>query len=420
MLPELRVESWSDHKIEEIFTILNACLSTQHEKFLYRHPHHPKFRKDLFFLLTENRKVVSTFACRPINLAGAPWRTMLFGDVATAPNAHGRGYMRLLVEKALKQLQSREKVDIIMNQWTGQNIYEGMYAKFGFSVVDHMRTMVGYYKRITRFGSHVPRRNMFSSWLHHCQDAFLRGIYAFDNRLPECSYKLRKLSNLSALDVVQLNYLYENYCHENGDFYLTRDRELWEYLMREKTLSVLRNGDKMVAYAIVSQADKHYIIEELVADSWSRFLGSLMVLEKYAAADNFHTMEVYTDGRCLKLAKYRFFLIPLIRMFPYDPRCLMVFRLLKNFILRIHTSKCTLMVWDDFLDWEVTVGTGATRVECSQKSFADFLSGRPISKFLRQARVFPKSRWSEAKSAMEDLKVRYQIPIGFRCNLDSY
>jgi len=345
---------------------------------------------------------------------------MFFGDVATAPAERGKGHMRRLVENVLSELQSNEKVDIIMNPYTGSGIYKGMYSKFGFSATKRMHMMVGYQRRLARSADYRPRRNKLTDRLRRLQNALLSSANLLTLARPERTCGFIELADLPDSDLDRLNRLYVKRFSESGDLYLRRDRRLWEFFLREKSIHVVREGNDIVAYSVTKPLNKSYIVEEIIADDWHRFVGILMAHKQLAEANGFQTVEVYADRWHLQLIKHRFYPIGLIRWNPFKPRCILVFRLLKNFVSKMEISDCSLVIRDEFLKWEMTLGRGVPRIECSQKMLADLLADGTVGGFLHKAHCSPRSRLAEAKRAVENIKRKYQIPVGLRCFVDRY
>ncbi len=99
----------------------------------------PYFKDDTSFVLFENNKPVSALICKPIpqNVRGLINQMCGIQNVATNPEARGKGYSKILMKKAFEHMKEKDYVFSTLYPFK-----ESYYEKFGYISFPQVRTAI--------------------------------------------------------------------------------------------------------------------------------------------------------------------------------------------------------------------------------------------------------------------------------------
>jgi GNAT superfamily N-acetyltransferase len=429
-MKDVKVVTVTNEEPEDLCIFLNKSLSLSYEQFLLKHFKHPKFRKELFFLLKEGDEIISMFANRDTSIFNCDLNVALFGDVATLPEYRRKGCMEFLVQAMLKKLQ--EGKDMIINPWTGRGNYKIVYAKLGFSRIKKLRTTYEFYKDISKERSFKilnfhkfrmrdrkikKRHQIFFTLVLYLQYLYLWGIHILQ-RLPK-SCSVEKLEELKENDVKKLNVLFIEYCLKRARNFLERDEEIWRFICSYNDIYLIKHDNEVMGYVIGSLLKDQLVISEIYAKDSRVYFYAVSYFEELARKKGKKGIIIWADTLHRSLARYGY--IPNdITFIPFDQKGVaVVVRTLKDFFEKMNAD-CKLHLYDPLLDSHVEIGKGDFSINLTQKDMADLMFGSSVICTLFKARVKPKYKMFNAYRILSKIKKEYGIEDCLRTRFDKY
>ena len=432
-MKNIRVVTVTNEEPKDLHTFLSKSLSVSYEQFLLKHFKHPKFRKDLFFLLKSGDKIISTFANRDTNIFNYDLNVALFGDVATLPEYRKKGWMRFLVYNMLKELQN-EKKDMIINPWTGRGNYKRVYSKLGFSRVKKLKTTYEFYKNVSqekRFSKILnfrefrmrdrkikQRRQIIFTAILYLQYLCLSRIHIL-RRLPKIC-NVEKLEELKENEVKKLNELFIEYCLKQARNFFERDEEIWHFIYNHNDIYWIQYNGEIVGYAIGHFLKDCFVIKEIFAKDSIIYFCAVSHFEELARKNGKKEIILWADTLHRSLARYGYIPNDITFIIPFDPRGVtVVVRTLKNFFEKINVDY-ELHLYDPLLDSYVKTGKGGFSIHLTQKDMADLMFGSSVLRTLFKAKVKPKYKWFNTYKILSKIKKEHGIEDCLRTRFDIY
>jgi GNAT superfamily N-acetyltransferase len=431
-MKDTKIVTVTNEEPKDLWIFLNKSLPLPYKQFLLKHFKHPKFRKELFFLLKQGDKIISMFANRDASIFNCDLNIALFGDVATLPKYRKKGCMKLLVYNMLKRIQ--EEKDLIINPWSMKRNYKRVYAKLGFSRIKKLKTTYEFYKDVSkgkRFSKisnfhefrmrdrkTKQRRQIFFTTILYLQYLCLSGIHILQ-RLPKtCS--VEKLEELKENDVEKLNELFIEYCLKRARNFFERDEETWRFIRSYNDIYLIKHDGEKVGYAIGSFLKDQLVIYEIYAKDFGIYFYAVSYFEELARKKGKKEIIIWADTLHRSLAKYGYIPNDITFIVPLDFRGVTVIvRLLKNFFEKINID-CELCLYDSLLDSHIKIGNGDFSIHLTQKDMADLIFGSSVICTLFKARVKPKYKMFNAYIILSKIKKEYGIKDCLRTRFDMY
>ena len=420
---------------EDLWIFLNKSLPLPYEHFLLKHFEHPKFRKELFFLLKrDDDEIISMFANRDTSIFKRDLDVALFGDVATLLEYRKKGCMKFLAFNMLKKLQ--EEKDLIINPWTSRERYKEVYSKLGFSHIKKLRTTYEFYKdlsqekrysKITNFHEFrmrdkeiKERRQTFFTLILYLQYLYLSGIYLLQRSPKICNVTVEKLEELKEKDVKVLNDFFIEYCLKRARTFFERDEETWHFIYSYNDIYLIRHNGENAGYAIGSFLKDRSVIYEIFAKESAIYFYAATYFEELTRKKGKKEIIIWADILHRSLARYGYIPNNITFIIPFDPRGVtIVVRTLKNFFEKI-TKNCELRLYDPLLDSYVRTGKGDFSIDLTQKDMADLIFGSSVICTLFKARVKPKYKMFNAYRILSNIKKEHGIEDCLRTRFDKY
>ena len=435
-MKDAKVVTVTNEEPEDLWRFLNKSLPLPYEHFLLMYFRHPKFRKEMFFLLKSGDKIISMFSNRDTSIFNSDLNVALLGGVATDSEYRKRGCMKFLVREMLKKLQ--EEKDFIINPWTSERTYKRVYAKLGFSRIKKLKTTYEFYKnlsyekgfsksKITNFHKFrmrdrnaKPRRQIFFTLIFYLQYLFLSGINLLQR--PPKSCKVEKLEELKEKEVEKLNELFTEYCSKRAVNFFERDEEIWRFIHRYYDIYLIKDNGENVGYAVGALLKDCLVIYEIFAKDSGIYFYAVSYFEELAREEGKKEITVWADTLHRSLAKYGYIPNNIVFSVPFDPRGVSVIvRPLKNFFERIKIGEdCKLCLDDPLLDSSVKIGEGNFSVHLTQKEIADLIFGGSVVRTLFKAEVRPKHKMLSAYKILSKIKREYEIKDCLRTQFDKF
>ena len=431
---DIEVVTVTKEKTKDLHACLIKSLSISYEQFLLAHFKHPKFRKELFFLLKRGNKIISMFANRDTSVFNRDLNVALFGGVATSPEYRKKGCMKFLVRTILKKLQ--EEKDIIINPWTGRGTYKRVYSKLGFSRIKKLKTSYEFYKDIShekkiskiiyfhKFRMQdrkiKERWQIFLTLIFYIQYLCLSGIHILQ-RSPKICCRVEKIEKLKENDVKKLNELFIEYCLKRARNFFERDEEIWRFICSYNDIYLIKHNGESVGYAIVSSLKNRLVIDEMFAKDSRIYFYVVSYFEELARKNGKTEIIIRADALHRSLARCGYIPNDITFIIPFDPRGItVVVRTLKNFFEKMNED-CELCLYDPLLDSYVKTGKGNFSIYLTQKDMADFVFGSSVIRtLLFKARVRPKYKMLGAYRVLSKIKKEYGIEDCLRTRFDMY
>ena len=428
----IKVVTVTNEKSKDLYRFLNNSLPLPYEQFLLKHFKHPKFRKELFFLLKQGDKIISMFANREVNIFNQDLNVALFGDVATLPEYRKKGCMKFLVRNMLKKLQ--EEKDMIFNPWSMKRNYKRVYAKLGFSRIKKLKTTYEFYKDISqerkslkiinfhkfRMGGRKTkeRRRIISTLILYIQYLYLSGVHILQKSPKICN--VEKLEELKENDIEELNELFIEYCSKRARNFFDRDEEIWRFIYSYNDIYLIKRNGKTMGYAILSFLKDQLVIYEIYAKDSGIYFYAVSYFEELARKNGKKEIIIWADTLHRSLARYGYIPNDITFIMPSDPRAVTVIvRPLKNFFDKINVD-CELCLYDSLLDSHVKIGKGDFSIHLTQKDMADLIFGNSVICTLFKAEVRPKYKMFNAYIILSKIKKEYGIKDCLRTRFDMY
>lgn len=430
-MKDVKVITVTNEEPEDLYRFLNKSLSLSYKRFLLKHFKHPKFRKELFFLLKTGDKIISTFANRDTTIFNHDLNIALFGDVATLPEYRKKGCMKFLVCNMLKKLQ--EEKDIIISPWTDRGTYKRVYSKLGFSRIEKLKTTYQFYKDISpgkksskivnfhkfrmRDREIKERRQIFFTLILYLQYICLSGVHILQKSPKICN--VEKLEELKENDIKKLNELFIEYSSNRARFFFERDEETWRFIGNYNDIYLIKDNGESVGYAIGSFLKDCIVIREICTKDSRIYFYAVLYFEELARKEEKKEMIIWADELHRSLARYGYIPNDLTFSMLFDPRGRFVVRALKNFFEKISVD-CEFCLYDPLLDSYVRTGEGDFSVYLAQKDMADLIFGGSVIRTLFKARVRPMYKMFKAYKILSKVKKEHGIEKGLRTRFDLY
>lgn len=432
-MKDVKLVTVTNEEPEDLWRVLNKSLPLPYEQFMLMHFKHPKFRKELFFLLKSGDKIISMFSNRDTSIFNRDLNVALLGGVATLSEYRKRGCMKFLVREMLKKLQ--EEKDLIINPWTSERTYKRVYAKLGFSRIKKLKTTYEFYKNLSqdskskianfhefrmRDRNAKPRRQIFFTLIFYLQYLYLSWIHLLQKSPKIC--KVEKLEELKEKDVEKLNELFTEYCSKRARNFFERDEEIWRFIHSFNDIYLIKDNGKNVGYAVGTLLKDCLVIYEIYAKDSGIYFYTVSYFEELARKAGKREITVWADTLHRSLAKYDYIPNNIVFRVPFDPRGVgVIVRPLKNFFERIKISEdCKLCLDDPLLDSSVKIGEGNFSVDLTQKEIADLIFGGSVIRTLFKADVRPKHKIFNAYIILSKIKREYEIKDCLRTQFDKY
>lgn len=439
-MKDAKVVTVTNEEPESLWQFLNKSLPLPYEQFLLMHFKHPKFRKEMFFLLKSGDKIISMFSNRDTSIFNRDLNVALFGGVATDSEYRKQGCMKFLVREMLKKLQ--EEKDFIINPWTAKRNYKRVYAKLGFSRIKKLKTTYEFYKNLShekgfskskirnfhkfrmRDRNAKPRRQIFFTLIFYLQYLYLSRIHLLQKSPKSC--KVEKSEKLKDKEVEKLNELFTEYCSKRAVNFFERDEEIWRFIHRYYDIYLIKDNGENVGYAVGSLLKDCLVIYEIFAKDSGTYFYAVSYFEELAREEGMNEITVWADTLHRSLAKYGYIPNNIVFRVPFDPRGVSVIvRPLKNFFERIKiTEDCRLCLDDPLLspNSSVKIGEGdfSVSVHLTQKEIADLIFGGSVVRTLFKAEVRPKHKICTAYKILSKIKKEYEIKDCLRTQFDKY
>jgi hypothetical protein len=433
-MKNVKVITVTNEEPKDLWAFLNKSLSLPYEQFLLKHFKHPKFRRELFYLLKTNSKIISMFANRDTSVFNRDLNVALFGDVATLSEYRKKGCMKFLVFNLLKKIQ--EEKDLIINPWSMRKNYKRVYAKLGFSRIKKLKTTYEFYKDLSqekRFSKIINFyefrirniklkrwRQTFFTLILYLQYPCLSGIHLLQRSPKICS--VEKLEEFKKNDVEKLNELFIEYCSKRARNFFERDEETWRFIRSYNDIYLIKHNGENVGYAIGSFLKDQLAIYEIYAKDSGIYFYAVSYFEKLAKKIGKKEIIIWADTLHRSLARYGYIPTDITFIMPFDPRSVTVIvRALKNFFEKIGIDEdCELCLYDSLLDSYVKIGKGDFSIHLTQKDMADLIFGSSVICTLFKARVKPKYKMSNAYKILSKIKKEHGIKDCLRTRFDMY
>ena len=430
-MKNVKVVTVTNEEPKKLYTFLNKSLSLSYERFSSKHFEHPKFMKELFFLLKNGDKIISTFANRDVSIFNSDLNAALFGDVATLPEYRRKGCMKFLVRTMLKKLQ--EEKDLIISPWTGRGKYKEVYSKLGFSRIEKLETTYEFYKDISKEDKSSKvinfhkfrmrdrkikmRRQIFVTLIFYIQYLGLVGIHILQRSPEMCN--VEKLEELNENNVKRLNELFIEYSLKRTRFFFERDKETWHFIYNHNAIYLIKHDGENVGYAIGSFLKDCLVIKEICAKNSEIYFYAISYFEELARTNGKKEIIIWADSSHRSLVRYGYIPNDLTFSIPFDPRGKFIVRALKNFFEMINID-CKLCLYDPLLDSYVKIGKGDFSIHLMQKDMADLIFGGSVIHTLFKARVRPMYKMFSAYKILSKVKKEHGIEKCLRTRLDLY
>ena len=432
-MKNVKVVTVTDEEQKDLYRFLNKSLSLSYKRFLLKHFKHPKFRKELFFLLKTGDNIISTFANRDTTIFNQDLNVALFGDVATLSEYRKKGCMKFLVHNMLKKLQ--EEKDLIISPWTGRKKYKRVYSKLGFSRIEKLKTTYQFYKDISqkqekryskiqnfhefrmRDRKTKQRRQIFFTMILYLQYLCLSRVHILQKSPKICT--VEKLEELKENDVKKLNELFIEYSSKRARFFFERDEETWRFIGNYNDIYLIKDNGESVGYAAGSFLKDCIVIREICTKDSRIYFYAVLYFEERARKERKREMIIWADELHRSLARYGYIPNDVTFSIPFDPRGRFVVRALKNFFEKINVN-CELCLYDPLLDSYVGTGKGDFSVYLAQKDMADLIFGGSVIRTLFKARVRPMYKMFKAYKILSKVKKEHGIEKGLRTRFDLY
>jgi GNAT superfamily N-acetyltransferase len=431
-MKDVKVVTVTNEEPKDLWIFLNKSLPLPYEQFLLKHFKHPKFRKELFFLLKKRDRIISMFANREVNIFNCDLNVALFGDVATLSEYRKKGCMKFLVRNMLKKIQ--EEKDLIINPWSAKGNYKRVYAKLGFSRIKKLRTTYEFYKdlsqekrysKITNFHEFrmrdrktKGRRQIFFTTILYLQYLCLSGIHILQRSPKTCN--VEKLKELKEQDVKDLNALFIEYSSKRARNFFERDEETWRFIRSYNDIYLIKHDGEKVGYAIGSFLKDRLVIYEIFANDSAIYFYVVSYFEELARKNEKKEIIIWADTLHRSLVRYGYIPNDITFIIPSDPRGVTVIvRALKNFFEKINAD-CELCLYDSLLDSYVRVGKGDFSLHLTQKDMADLMFGSSVICTLFKARVKPKYKMFNAYRILLKIKKEQGMKDCLRTRFDMY
>jgi GNAT superfamily N-acetyltransferase len=430
-MKNVKVVTVTDEEQKDLYTFLNKSLSLSYERFLSKHFEHPKFRKELFFLLKTGDEIISTFANRDVSIFNSDLNAALFGDVATLPEYRRKGCMKFLVRTMLKKLQ--EEKDLIISPWTGRRKYKVVYSKLGFSRIEKLETTYEFYKDISKEKKYSKvinfhkfrmrdrkikmRRQIFFTLIFYIQYLCLVGIHILQRSPKICN--VEKLEELNENNVTRLNELFIEYSLKRARIFFERDEETWHFIYNHNDVYLIKHNGENVGYAIGSFLKDCIVMKEICAKDPEIYFYAISHFEELARKSGKNEIIIWADSSHRSLARCGYIPNDLTFIIPFDPRGMFIVRSLKNFFEKINVD-CKLSLYDPLLDSYVKIGKGDFSIHLTQKDMADLIFGGSVICTLFKARVRPMYKMFSAYKILSKVKKEHGIEKCLRTRLDLY
>ena len=432
-MKDVNIVTVTNEEPEDLWIFLNKSLPLPYEQFLLKHFKHPKFRKELFFLLkTDEDEIISMFANRDVNIFNRDLNAALFGDVATHSEYRKKGCMKFLVRNMLIKLQ--EEKDLIINPWSVKGNYKRVYAKLGFSRIKKLKTTYEFYKdlsqetrysKITNFHEFrmrdreiKERKQIFFTTILYLQYLCLSGIHILQRSPKTCT--VEKLEKLKENDVENLNELFIEYCLKRARNFFERDKETWRFIRSYNDIYLIKHDGEKVGYAIGSFLKDRLVIYEIFANDSAIYFYAVSYFEELARKNGKKEIMIWADTLHRSLARYGYIPNDVTFITPFDPRGVtIIVRALKNFFEKINVD-CELCLYDSLLDSHVKIGKGDFSIHLTQKDMADLIFGNSVIGTLFKSKVRPKYKMFNAYTILSKVKKEYGIKDCLRTRFDMY
>lgn len=432
-MKDTKIVTVTNEEPKDLLIFLNKSLPLPYEQFLLKHFKHPKFKKELFFLLkTHEDEIISMFANRDTSIFNRDLNIALFGDVATHSEYRKKGCMKFLVRNMLKKIQ--EEKDLIINPWSAKGNYKRMYAKLGFSRIKKLKTTYEFYKdlsqekrysKITNFHEFRMRdreikekKQIFVTTILYLQYLCLSGIHILQRSPKTCT--VEKLEKLKENNVENLNELFIEYCLKRARNFFERDKETWRFIRSYNDIYLIKHDGEKVGYAIGSFLKDRLVIYEIFAKDSAIYFYAVSYFEELARKNGKKEIIIWADTLHRSLARYGYIPNDVTFITPFDPRGVtIIVRALKNFFERINID-CELCLYDPLLDSHVKIGKGDFSIHLTQKDMADLIFGNSVICTLFKAEVIPKYKMFNAYMILSKIKKEYGIKDCLRTRFDMY
>ena len=433
-MKDVKVVTLRDEEPKDLYIFYSkSLLSSSYDQFLLKHFKHPKFRKDLFFLLKKDGKIISMFANRDTSIFNKDLNVAFFGDVSTLHEYRKKGCMKFLVYNMLKKLQ--EEKDIIINPWTGRGTYKKIYSKLGFSHIKKLKTTYEFYKdvskekrssKIINFHDFLMRnrgvrkkyRIPFTVILY-LQYLFLLGVYIL-RKLSLKTCNIEKLEELKEDDIKKINKLFIEYASTQARNFFERDKKEWYFIYDYNDIYLMKHNGENVGYAIGSFVKDRLVIDEIFAEDSGIYFYAVSYFEELARKNGKKEIIIRADALHRLLARCGYIPIDITFIIPFDPRGVtVVVRTLKNFFEKMNED-CELCLYDPLLDSYVKTGKGNFSIYLTQKDMADFVFGSSVIRTLFKARVRSKYKMFSAYRVLSKIKKEHGIEDCLRTRFDLY
>ena len=406
---------------------------SSYDQFLLKHFKHPKFRKELFFLLkTDEDEIISMFANRDTSIFNRDLNVALFGDVATLFGYRKKGCMKLLMRNLLKKLQ--EEKDLIINPWTGRKRYKEVYSKLGFSHIKKLKTTYEFYKNISqkersskilifhefrmRDRKTKGKWQIFFTIILYVQYLYLSGIHILQRSPKTCS--VEKLEEIKENDVKKLNELFIEYSSKRARNFFVRDEEIWYFIYDHNDIYLIKHNGENVGYAIGSLLKDQFVIYEIYTKDSRNYFYVVSYFEELARKKGKKEIIIWADTLHRSLARYGYIPTDITFNIPFGPMGVTtVVRPLKIFFETI-TGNCELCLYDPLLDSSIKTGKGDFSIYLTQKDMADLIFGSSVLCTLFKARVKPMYKMFNAYRVLSNIKKEHGIEDCLRTRFDKY
>lgn len=432
-MKDIKVATVKDEEPKDLYIFFNKSLQLSYEEFLLKHFKHPKFRKELFFLLkTTDDKLISMFANRDTSIFNSDLNVALFGDVATLYEYRRKGCMKFLLKYMLRKLQ--EEKDMIINPWTGRETYQKVYSKLGFSRIKKLKTTYKFYKdvslekKINIFNFHdsrmrdrktKQRRQIIFTLILYIQYLCLLGVHIF-RRLSLKTCNIEKLGELKEDDIKKINEFFIEYASKQARIFFERDGETWRFIYSYNDIYLIKHNGENVGYAIGSFSKDSFVIKEIFAKDSGIYFYAMSYFEEVAQRRGKREIMVWADTLHRSLVRYGYIPCDITFIMPFDPRGVtVVVRMLKNFFEKMSVD-CKLHLYDPLLDSHVDIGKGDFSINLMQKDMADLVFGGSTIFTLFKAEVRPKYKIFNAYGLLSRIKKEYGIEDCLRTRFDTY
>ena len=431
-MKDAKIVTVTNEEPKDLWIFLNKSLPLPYEQFLLKHFKHPKFRKELFFLLKKDDKITSIFANRDTSVFNRDLNVALFGDVATLSEYRKKGCMKFLVCNMLKKLQ--EEKDLIINPWSAKGNYKRVYAKLGFSRIKKLKTTYEFYKdhsqekrysKISNFHEFrmrdrkaKGRRQIFFTTILYLQYLCLSGIHILQRSPKTCN--VEKIKELKEQDVKDLNALFIEYSSKRARIFFERDEETWRFIRSYNDIYLIKHDGEKVGYAIGSFLKDRLVIYEIFANDSAIYFYVVSYFEELARKNGKKKITIWADTLHRSLARYGYIPNDITFIVPLDFRGVTVIvRPLKNFFEKINID-CELCLYDPLLDSHVKMGKGDLSIDLTQKDMADLIFGSSVICTLFKANVKPKYKMFNAYKILLKIKKEQGMEDCLRTRFDMY